>query len=79
MKLNSSYPNGESTSESIHGNEKVIFGQDWLKSVKSIHMRYFSLDFFTMTMFDSHSGYCTLRMNPAYVYLFRDNHVALKE
>ena len=46
----------ESTSASMRGRGKLSFGQALLRSVKSIHILHFPLDFFTMTTFSNQSG-----------------------
>jgi hypothetical protein len=59
-----------STRESILGNGNSSFGQALFRSVKSMHILYLPLAFFTITVFASHSGYFTSLMTPALRSLF---------
>jgi hypothetical protein len=54
-----------STRESILGKGNSSFGHALLRSVKSIHILYFSLAFFTIIVLASHSGYVTSLITPA--------------
>src|SRR5699024_4598181 len=59
-----------STRESILGNGNSSFRHALLRSVKSIHILYFLLAFFTMTVLASHSGYVTSLITPTLRSLF---------
>jgi hypothetical protein len=59
-----------STRESILGNRNSSFGQALLRSVKSMHILYLPLAFFTITVLASHSEYFTSLMTPALRSLF---------
>jgi hypothetical protein len=59
-----------STRESILGSENSSFGHALLRSVKSMHILYLPLAFFTMTVLANHSGYFTSLMTPALRSLF---------
>jgi hypothetical protein len=61
---------GASTRESILGNGNSSFGHALLRSVKSIHILYFLLAFFTMTVLANHSGYVTSLIMPTLRRLF---------
>jgi hypothetical protein len=51
--------------ESILGQGNSSFGHALLRSVKSIHILYFPLAFFTIIMLASHSRYVTSLITPA--------------
>jgi hypothetical protein len=51
--------------ESILGKGNSSFGHALLRSVKSIHILYFPLAFFTITILANHSGYVTSLITPA--------------
>ena len=55
MKLSNLYPEVESTSASMRERRKLSFGQALLRSVKSMHILHFLLDFFTRTTFTNQS------------------------
>jgi hypothetical protein len=66
-----------STRESLLGNENSSFGHALLRSVKSIHILYFPLAFFTMTVLASHSRYVTSLITPALRSLFTSSRLCL--
>jgi hypothetical protein len=54
-----------STRESILGKGNSSFRYALLRSVKSMHILHFPLDFFTIIVLASHSGYVTSLITPA--------------
>jgi hypothetical protein len=59
-----------STRESILSIGNSSFGQALLRSVKSMHILYLPLAFFTITVLASHSGYFASLITPALRILF---------
>ena len=65
MKLSISCPAVASTNWSILGSGKLSLGQALFRSVKSTHILHLLFFFFTRTMFATHSGYLTSRIDLA--------------
>lgn len=66
-KLKIQYPQAPSTSRSMLGSGYVSYEQALLRSVKSMHILYFLLDFMTITMLDNHVEYTTSLMKSALI------------